>query len=158
MAKFPVNYIPEKDLTAGVNLIEPGVADFTLKQVFDTNKDGGPLVSTKGDPMIKVVIEATDKNGSKTSIFEYYTPNTTFKAYTLCKALGRKELYTESGIDFDLLKGLSGKCRIKTESSPGYNDRSAVSSYIEHPKYDKKAQQEGVAPAMDPFEDETIPF
>ncbi len=158
MSKFPINFVPEKDLVAGFELLTPGECTFLVKNVYHEDKDGSPLRSGKGDPMAKVVLEVTDINGSISSIFEYFTPNTVFKAYNLCKAVGRKELYEADGVDLDLLKGLSGKCKVKTESSPGYNDRNNISSYIEHSKYKdpSKAGQEVYKAADVP--DDALPF
>ena len=152
---FKMNFVDEKDMVAGFELLTPGECSFIVKRIYHTDKDDAPLKSSKGEPMIKVVLEATDKNGTSSSIFEYLTPNTVHKAYNMSKAVGRKELYQPDGFDVDQLIGLTGKCKVRTEESPGYNPRNSVSGYIPHPKY-KEGYDPTVAPVA-PFDPSKVP-
>jgi hypothetical protein len=160
MGKFKLDYVPETELSAGFNLLEPGEATFVIKNVYYNDKEGFPLTSKEGAPKVVVVVEATDCKGVSSSIYEHITAKAAFKSYTMCKAVGRKELYEESGVDFDLLKGAKGKCMVKTDQSPGYNASSKIYSYIPHPKYadeeDKVDMQKGVDQNAIP--DDTCPF
>lgn len=154
--KFPMNYVKEEDLSAGFALLQPGECSFTVKQVYSMDKDGADLKSSKGDPMVKIGLLLEDSNGTETSIYEYLTPNTTFKAYGLVKAVGRKDLYTEEGVDFDQIKGLSGKCKVKIDHRDGFNDRNSISSYVPHSKY--KEEKNGKKDENISLPDDDIPF
>lgn len=138
MAKFKMDYVPENELSAGFNVLEPGEATFLIKNIFYNDKDGFPLKTKDNMPKVIVVVEATDKQGTTSAIYEHISAKATFKAYTMCKAVGQKELYAEDGTDFDMLKGLRGKCIVKTEQTPGYNATSKISAYTPHPKYDEE--------------------
>jgi len=161
-----MDYKDPSELTAGFALLEPGECTFVVKNVFYKDKEGHDLKSGAGEPKVIVIVEATDVNGTQSSIYEHITAKATFKAYTIAKAVGRKEVYEPDGTDFDALKGLSGKCIVKTKSSPGYNDKSEVSTYMAHSKYKDELPSNVVAgpnaakvkEEMVEIEDSQIPF
>lgn len=130
-----INYKPEDELSAGFSLLEPGLCNFTVKQIYSTDKDGNQLKSSKGDEMNKIMLQAEDVNGTQSMLTVYITANTPWAANNLLKAVGRKELYTDD-IDFTAIKGLSGKCKVKTsEHRDGFNARTEIASFVPHPMY-----------------------
>ena len=159
MSIFKFNYVPPEELTTGAVILADGPASFSVKDVRYTDKDGEPLKSGNGDPKVTVVLNVKDSNGMEGTIYENLTPKTNWKIHGLLKGVGKKHLYTEEGVDFALIKGCSGKCILKTESRPGYNDRTTIAQYEDHFTYAdpvKFSSNEKVTPG--PEFDDSIPF
>lgn len=155
MAKFKMNYRAEDELSPGASILTPGLGTFELKRIYDVDKEGKPLQTSKGDAKINLQFIVTDCNGNQSTVYESISANNVWRAYTIVKACGRKELYTPDGVDFDQIIGIQGQCKIGTQSTPGYNDKSVITSFLEM-KAPVRADEQLVADNT--FTEDDLPF
>jgi len=134
-----------------------GEAHFEIESATTTDeKTGQPLLSKKGNPMMKLVLKCSDKFGNSGRVFDYIVDTVIWKLDQLGSAIGL-DIYTPAGIlNPAILVGKKGKVMLKQEE---YNGRSSakVDAYVDCGKELKKVD---VIPAFEegsPFDD-VIPF
>ena len=155
MAKMKLDFEQPQDLKPINSLLAEGDATFVVKKVYTTKKDGAPLVSSKGDPMVSIMLSVKDCNGEEGTLYDYFTPAMTWKVYSLCEAIGHPELY-QPEFDFDDVINCIGKLKISIDSRPGYARRNNVKSYI---KAKPKPTEQPMAEIVDNLEDmDSVPF
>ncbi len=150
--KYP--YQDPKDF-GGFKVIKEGEGKFKILDI----KHG---YSKKGQEQFVWTFKLQDSEGKQTlymmymQINEYMAEN----IYRICEAVGRPDLYSSSGeTDPVALKGLVGKCKIKTEVSEEptkWDDRSIIHRFIPY-----KPMLESTTPASvaeEHLQDEPTPF
>lgn len=154
MSVFKFEYKPENELGPKMTLLTPGEASFKIVAVFDKKKDGSPLTTMDGTPKLTLSISVKDINNETSLVYDDLTAKTAWKLKAIADSIGMPELYDESGtLDPDDLIGCEGRCKIKTNQSPGYDDRTAIEKYLKQRKKDlpKTDYSKGI-------EDEDLPF
>ncbi len=165
------NYQFSEDVETGLAVekmvLAPGKGKFKIKSVMDSDKEGQPLLTQAGEPKIKISVFLTDVNNNTTYTYEHITAKTGWKLGQILKAIGKGELYNNSGVlDLRHLVSGEGECTLKTKSDPGYPAATVVDKYL--PRLQPVAITELSAPVShanagfgddkDPFEDEELPF
>jgi len=148
------DYKTPDELDVGGGTVNEGEVSFTIKKNFDTDRNGLPLTTGKGDPKIKVVIEVKDEDNNTANIYEDVTTKTAWKMYNICKAIGRKDLYTSDGVEWDDTIGYTGRCIVSIEHKPGYNPRLVIDGYI----YPEDAVAKPVVAAKTEVPNDDLPF
>jgi len=114
-------------------LLQAGLAYFSVKDVYDTNRENRPLITKSGHPMITVALMVTDKNGITETIYDYISSNLTWKLEGIKKACGINEELYSSAIEVfnkNALLGKSGYCSIKESQSEQYPGRMGIATYL----------------------------
>lgn len=94
--------------------LSPGEATFEIKEAEDA-------ISTKGDPMLKLVLKCKDIKGNQGRVWENIlgTEMWDWKIRHLLKSIGKFNLYANGDIDpFDLI-GSTGKVLLKSKEYQG---------------------------------------
>ncbi len=125
-------------------LLAEGRASFTVRSCEDYQ-------SKAGNEMLKVGLAVTDSRNNKGMIYTYvYKQLGWFLA-----SMGLDAMYNKSGyLDPSKVIGGSGECKIKTESSPGYEDKSAIEEFLPNQRDPNDQQQRN----QDPLADDDLPF
>lgn len=127
---FKYDYVDPKDFDVR-QLLEEGAAKFEVVKVFETDKDGFSLTSSKGSPMLKLTLRVEDCLGAVSLVDEYLVSSVQFKIKQLADAVGLPGMYNKSGIiDPQKLIGLAGECLIKNDSYTKRDGSVAQSSKI----------------------------
>ena len=73
-----------------------------------------------------------DSEGNTTLYMNYMQVNEYMpeNIWRICEAVGRTDLYSEHGTNPEDLKGLAGRCKIKTEVDDEYGDKSKIARFI----------------------------
>lgn len=145
---FDFGYKDPKEMSA-FKVIAEGDGFFKIVEAKET-------VSKADNPMLVLTHKLQDTRGQSTLWYQYILQNE-FAAdniYRICEAANRLDLYGANGKinSYDLL-GLKGRCKIKTEKSEQYGDKSKVGKFVPYKPMQEEAPAE---PAPDINDD--LPF
>lgn len=155
MSLFNFDWVPEEELVPKAVLLSPGEASFVVKKYYDRDKMGNWMMTQNGQRKFSLELLVHDCKGEKGIIFEGITSKMPWKLKGLCDAIGKGTLYNRSGeIDLSQLLGGMGKCILKNEQNPGYNERTVVEKYIKAGDSGNSRQQE----FKQQDEDDDLPF
>lgn len=165
--EFSYEYIDEKLLnitdsdTANSKPLVAGGANFLIKRVLVTEKNGQPLYTKDGSPKFKIVHTVEDCQGNIGTIWKDISAKMQKVIYDLGASVG-VNIYQKSGkFDPEVLQGYSGKCELKMQisSDPAYDDKIVIDKYL------KKEDIRDSIPGANKFDsnlnvldDDDIPF
>jgi hypothetical protein len=133
MSYFKYDYIKPEDLAPQSVLLTPGEGNYLIRRYHLADKYGDALYTKTGDKIMRLELLATDSANEKSIIFDNIisSPKFTWKLKQLFDSVGRSELYTPSGeLDPDKLLNLQGRCKLKTQTSPGYPPKTVIDRYL----------------------------
>jgi hypothetical protein len=146
---------------AAKTLPTAGPAKFSVRMVYDKDREGQPLVSkSTGQPMLKLELFVTDSRGTKAVVYEHLTRAMGWKVKAIGDCLSLPSIYNASGaFNPNLLVGKEGQCLLKIENS-GYGDKCVVEKYLPSGSDVPQTQVSPAAtyPAAVTFNDDDIPF
>ena len=108
----------------------PGSASFEIKKVLTHDKEGQVLSTKSGDPKIVIIIELEDAEFNKADILMHITRKMGFRIHGLCMAIGRPELYAQSGLDTSKIIGCRGKCMMEGKTDE-YGYKLDITKFLE---------------------------
>jgi hypothetical protein len=113
-------------------LLEPGWGYFQISRVDTLTKDGKPLVSKKGNPMLKVNLQVTDSRGATEFVTDWIVSDLDWKIANVQEALQITNLYDKQTGRFDiaLLQNKCGACSLDIQSSDQYGDSVRIKMYV----------------------------
>ena len=127
-------------------ILEPGWYDFTVAQVYDTDRDGNPLKSKTGTPFIKVVCHE-DESGVAIYHLLFLEPD---NAKKISAFLWACQVEVEEGHDIEInaatFNGSSFRGRVDTNSGFDGVHRNRITRVIRQ----EEAQEEVEAPQGHP--------
>lgn len=116
--------------TKEYRLLKQGFGYFEIFEVLAKDKDGSPLKTKKGLPMIKLKLQVTDTEGSSEIVYDYLMSVFQEKLSQFKRCLDiQGDIYNMQ----DKMRYKSGYCTIKTQfAEPGsqWKDRSTIASYL----------------------------
>jgi hypothetical protein len=151
---FKYNYVPANELDdKPIKMqLKAGKAHFVVKAFYDKDREGHPLKTLGGDPKINVLMEVTDSQNSKSTIYDTITSNMPWKVKALADSLAMPGIYNSSGmLDFSKLIGYEGECWLKNEASDKHGTRTVIDKYLPHASGAQQADP-------DDFLDDEVPF
>lgn len=127
---FQYDYIDpaEFDNSEAAKKLKLGKAWFRIKDASDT-KNGYPLLSKKGDPMMRLDIDVTDSDGVTAVLFSYITASMQWKLHELCKSIGHPEMYKD-GITTHKLMECTGYCELTSNEDPKYGYQVQIQKFL----------------------------
>lgn len=143
----------------GNNLLAEGDGKFKVIRIYRNKKDGSPMVSSKGDPMVMIMFSVTDTMQTSGTVYEYFTPNTNWKSETLFKACNVLDSFNENFrlINWERLVDLTGFCKIATNgNNPAFPAKSVIAKFI-YSKEPKKLEAQ-LPPMQDDSLEDICPF
>jgi hypothetical protein len=150
MIKYP--YKDPKEFSA-FKVIKEGEGKFKILDI----KHGYSKSSNKEQFVFTFKLQ--DSDGNQTLYMNYiqcneYLPENIWR---ICEATGRTDLYSEGGTNPEDLKGLVGKCKIKTERDDQYGDKSRIARFIPYKPMIENTENVSQDTQQEPFDDD-IPF
>lgn len=114
-------------------LLTPGEAQFEIEHVWD-KKEGKPLTSKAGNPMIRLKLLVTDSQGETGTVWDYVLLNTPNKITALLNAIGKSEWVerlNEQNLNVLELAGEKGHCTLKNDHHETYGTRTVIGWYLQ---------------------------
>ncbi len=142
-------------------LLTPGEASFKIEHVWDKNKEGTPLVSKAGNPMLRLKLLVTDSTGELATVWDYVLLNSPKKITALLNAINKIEwieMFNENNFNVKNLVGQSGRCTVKTDDHQFYGNKTVVGWYLEQKPFKKDptlAQQTDSYKGFQPSEEQS---
>jgi hypothetical protein len=151
MSIYKYNYKDPKDMQSAFKLLAEGEGTFKIKEAEAT-------VSKAGNNMLVITHLLTDSRGAS-SLYKQYILDNEYQAenmYRICEAIGRLDLYSSAGTDTRHLIGKSGRCKIKSELSEQFGDKSKIAKFIANDNAHIEPYSDNFTPSEDTEDD--IPF
>jgi hypothetical protein len=146
----------EKELQS-MNLIDVGQYPFEVLAAHDKDEKGQPLISKKGNSMIKLKLKVWDINGNERVIYDYLVAmdNMIYKIKHFCDSVGLTVQYEQGRFSAHDCLGKSGTLDIviQKDKTGQYADKNAVKDYVVTVN-SKTAQVNNEVP----FDDDDVPF
>lgn len=107
-----------------VNLIEKGNYPFKIQSLEEK-------VSSKGEPLLQLILVVHDQDGRKHMVYDYVSPNYP-KFYHLLYAVGEGKMAQNGELFLEKLKDKEGLCKIyvKEDKTGQYPNKNAVADYL----------------------------
>jgi hypothetical protein len=148
---MPVVRYPYKDPKemSAFKVINEGDGFFKIMEISSK-------LSKRGQEMLVMLCKLRDKSGNETLYNHYimyneYMPD---NIYRICEAIGKLDLYRDTGTNTEDLLGSAGRCKIKTDDSD-YGKQSKIHRFIAHQNVlEDEPEPE---PELIPHDDE-VPF
>lgn len=156
---FDPNALSEGD---GPSLLEPGVYEMTVTEAEERT-------SSKGNPMIAIVLEPVDQPGRRVRAWLVATPAALFKVKEFCDAAGLTEKFDGGRLGEDDCRGVRVRAEISVEEGTGgFSDANRVEHFLP-PKQGIPTggaaaggggggADDHAAPAHQPISEDDIPF
>lgn len=110
------------------NLMDPGTYDFVVLNAIEK------VSKTSGEPMIEVILLATDMNGREHKLFDYLIDKEPmdYKIRHIYDCANLIEKYESGNIDAQDLHNVRGKVKviIRKDKTGQYGDKNSVQDYI----------------------------
>lgn len=130
-------------------LLPAGEYDFEVIEAEDTT-------SKKGNDMLVLTLSIEDGDGRSHKVIDYLVDAVAYKVRHFASAVGMLKEYEAGNIPAHLLKGRTGKCKLRLEPAKGdFRAKNSVNDYV------KESGGNGAAPPAKfvPQElDDDIPF
>ena len=137
----------EQEVEEG-GLLPAGEYDFEVADAEDTR-------SKKGNDMIVLALAIEDGDGRRHKVTDYLLDAVPYKVRHFASAVGMLKEYEAGNIPAHLLKGRTGKCRLRIDpAKDGFRAKNSVQDYV---KESGGAAPAVKAPASGLIDDE-IPF
>lgn len=131
-------------------LLPAGEYDFEIVDAEDTT-------SKKGNDMLVVTLSIADTDGRDHKVIDYLVDAVAYKVRHFASAVGVLKEYEAGNIPAHLLRGRTGKCKLRLEPAKGeFRAKNSVNDYV------KDGSGNGAAPPPKQFVpkelDDDIPF
>ena len=148
MTIIKYQYKDPKEMTA-FKVINEGEGYFKILEIKSQ------ISKKSGNEMLVFTFQLRDTSGNQTlyNMFLVFNEYMADNIWRICEAIGRTDLYKESGTNTEDLLGTAGKCKIKTEDTD-YGKQSKIHRFIPY----KPMQESAAVEVMPPMEDDSIPF
>lgn len=115
-----------------LTLLKPGMASFAVIDGYDKDREGNMLMSSTGNPMLKLVLMATDSTGDSGKILQYFTMAMGWRIGSFLECIGKRELNNPNALfKLDDVLGCEGKCVLKTDTEYNPDEpRSTVEEWL----------------------------
>jgi len=108
-------------------LLTPGEYDFEVVDAEDKT-------SAKGNDMIEVVLSIEDENGQVHKVKDWLLEAVAYKLRHFASGAGLLKEYESGNMPASILKGRTGKCKIRLEPAKGdFRAKNAVNDYVKNP-------------------------
>jgi|GEM_PF-4842117 len=112
-------------------LLEPGLASFTVKAIYDTNRDGSPKVTADGTPKISLGLQVTDNKRQSSFIYDDISEKMGWKIKQIATSVGKAHLYDKKGFfNPDDLIACSGQCVLINKDSNNGKSYTNIDKYL----------------------------
>lgn len=143
--------------TTYITKLEAGECDFVVLEAKDADEHGNPLVSKKGNPMIKLKLLVRDGNNIQENVNDWIVSSFPSKIMDFCKAIGREDLWEHGVLKVQDLVHCDGRCNIMHNHAINMNIYANVSDYIPRAIVNHKLKARHQSEPQEKFDDE-IPF
>ncbi len=120
---FNFEPIPESELSSGSDSwknIKEGEVNFKLVSH-----------EIQGNGNVKLEFRVKDSEGNSGRFRDTFSPNTQWKILNFLKSVGKKDLYSRGGIDFENLLSSEGRCMLANNTFNG-KTYLQIASYLEY--------------------------